>query len=149
MELSPAGALWQAEAPAISLSQTLLVGIALVVLFPIGVYTIGLMARRLAVEDAGFPEAIWAIVLINVGSGIASAVFTGLGVPAGLTLLVVIAVFPVVVIKLVYSSTVGQAALMWLAVGIVEVVCGVILVFGAMSLGEWLDQRYDLKGVTT
>jgi hypothetical protein len=149
MELSPAGALWQAEAPAISLSQTLLVGIALVVLFHIGVYTIGLMARRLAVEDAGFPEAIWAIVLINVGSGIASAVFTGLGVPAGLTLLVVIAVFPVVVIKLVYSSTVGQAALMWLAVGIVEVVCGVILVFGAMSLGEWLDQRYDLKGVTT
>jgi hypothetical protein len=144
MELSIAGALWQAEAPEISLSQTLLLGIALVLLFPIGVYTIGSMAKRLDVEDPEFTQAVWATVIINLGTGLVSGILIGLGLPVGLALFIVLVAFPVTVIKLVYSSTVVQAVLIWIVVGIVEGVCAVALLFGALGLGEWLDERYDL-----
>jgi hypothetical protein len=67
-------ALNQATEP--SVSQALLLGIALVLLFPISVYSTGYAAKKLNVLDACYTEALWATVFKNVSAVVALALFS-------------------------------------------------------------------------
>jgi hypothetical protein len=46
--------------------------------------------------------------------------------------------------KMVFESTLAQAALIWIVVLLVECVVGFTLAYGAVSLGARLDERFDL-----
>jgi hypothetical protein len=139
-------ALNQATEP--SVSQALLLGIALVLLFPISVYSTGYAAKKLNVLDAGYTEALWATVFKNVSAVVALALFSSYLFPhPAATLLLVGAVFPVVIYWRVFLSTIRQAAAIWLIVVVVEVAAGVCLVLGAILFGGWLDERYDLNSL--
>lgn len=139
-------ALNQATEP--SVSQTLLLGIALVLLFPISVYSTGYAAKKLNVLEAGYAEALWATVFKNVSAVGALAVFGSyLSPPPAATLLLVGVVFPVVIYWRVFLSTIRQATVIWLIVVVVEVVAGTCLVLGAILFGTWLDEMYDLNSI--
>jgi len=136
------------EAP-VSLSQSLLLSIAVILLFAVQVYTTGFTAKKVEVFDVSYGRALWAAVLVNVSSILIQAILVELlGLPQLLAVLVLI-VAPVFIFKLVFTSTFRQAILIWVAVLAVGVVAGIALVAVALSLGSWLDTRFDLPTTPT
>ncbi len=136
----------QAEAPPVTVSQGLLLLIALIAIFGVEVYATGFVAKKLDIFDANYGKALWAALLKNVIFGTAAYLLNNylMQVPEVPSLVLVGAVTPVVVYKLVFQSTVGQAIKLWIAVLVVEVAVGFALVYGAMSLGAWLNQKFSL-----
>ncbi len=51
---------------------------------------------------------------------------------------------PVVIYMLVFTCTLRQAIVIWVSVVIVVGLAGAVLVLAAMSLGSWLDVKFDL-----
>jgi len=51
---------------------------------------------------------------------------------------------PVVIYKLVFTCTLKQAVLIWVAVLAVGALGGVALVLGALWTGSWLDVKFNL-----
>ena len=140
--------LMQSPVTEASVSQSLLLGIALVLLFPISVYTAGRVAKRIDVFEASYSEALWATVFKNVSAFVGVAVLSNsLSLPLHLTFPLVAAVFPIVIYRQVFLSTIRQAATIWLVVLAVEIVAGTCLVLAAVLFGHWLDERYDLDSL--
>jgi hypothetical protein len=139
----------QSTDPPVSLSQSLLLSIAVILLFAVQVYTTAFTARKVRVFDVSYGRALWATVLVNVSSILIQGVLVELlGLSQLLAVLVLIAV-PVFIFKLVFTSTVRQAALIWVAVLAVGVLAAIALVAVALSLGSWLDTRFDLPTTPT
>jgi hypothetical protein len=136
----------QAEVPPVTVTQGLLLLIAIIAIFGVEVYATGFVAKKLDIFDANYGKALWAALLKNVLFGAAAYLLNNylMQVPEVPTLVLVGAVTPVVVYKLVFQSTVGQAIKLWIAVLVVEVAVGFALVYGAMSLGAWLNQKFNL-----
>ena len=130
----------QAE-PEISVTQALLLVLAILLIFVTSIVATGFLAKRLSVFDANYGKAAWATVLKYVISATGVAVMSNyLNVGPALAFGVVNVLLPIVIYKLVFQSTVVQAVLLWLAVLAVEVVTAVVLIFGALSLGAYLDK---------
>ncbi len=145
MEITLLAAFAQEETADVSLTQALLLGVVYALLFGISVLITGLAARRLNVVDAGYALALWATVFKSIGSvGGVVLLSRVAGVPTGAVLVVVAAVIPIIVYKLVFQSTWVQAVLIWIVVLLVEAVAAVLLALAAMSLGAWLDSRLDM-----
>ena len=135
----------QAEDPPVTASQGLLLLIALIALFGVEVYATGFVAKKLDIFDANYGKALWAALLKNVIFGAAAYLpSTYFVIPELPALILLGAVTPVVVYKLVFQSTVRQAVLLWIAVLLVVLVVGFALALGAMSLGAWLNQKFNL-----
>lgn len=139
----------QATDPPVSLSQSLLLSIAVIVLFAVQVYTTGFTARKVNVFDMSYGRALWATVLVNVSSILIQAVLVELLGLSQLLAVPVLIAAPVFVFKLVFTSTVRQAILIWVAVLAVGVLVSIALVAVALSLGSWLDTRFDLPTTPT
>ena len=145
MEIPLLAAFAQEETVDVSLTQALLLGIVYALLFGITVLTTGLIAKRLKIDEASYTQALWATVFNSIGSTAGAALLGGLaGLPAGPVLLLVGAVLPVIIYKLVFQSTWMQAAVIWIVVLLVVAAAGVALVLAAMSLGAWLDSKLDM-----
>jgi len=54
--------------PPVTVSQGLLLGIAVIALFGLQVLVAGLTAKKLGVFDVGYARALWASVVVNVSS---------------------------------------------------------------------------------
>ena len=145
MEISLLAALAQEEAVDVSLSQALLIGIAYILIFGISVFTAGLTAKRLDIFDVGYSQALWATVFKNVGSLGGVALLGGVpAIPVGPVLILVVAVLPIIVYRLVFQSTLLQAVIVWIVVLAAEVIAALVLVTAAMALGAWLDSKFDM-----
>lgn len=131
-----------------SVSQSLLLGIAVILLFPISVYTAGYTAKKIDVYEAGYTQAVWATVFKNVSTVAGLAVLSGLlSLPAPLSLLLIGVLLPIVIYRQVFLSTIRGAIKIWLVVLAVEVVAGTCLVLAAVLFGHWLDEKYDLNSL--
>lgn len=131
---------------ALGISQALLLGIVLIAVFGVEVFATGLVAKKLAVFDANYGKALWAAVLKN-GIFAGASYLLDRYVPDAPRIAVLIplaTVAPIIIYKLVFESTVAQAALIWILVLLVEGVVAFVLVYAAMSLGATLDERFDL-----
>ncbi len=129
----------------VSLTQALLLGIVYALLFGITVLTTGLTAKRLKIVDADYAQALWATVFNNIGSVGGVALLSGVaGLPPGPVLLLVGAVLPVIIYKLVFQATLAQAAVIWVVVLLVVALAAVGLVVAAMSLGAWVESKLDM-----
>ncbi len=145
MEITLLAAFAQEETADVSLTQALLLGVVYALLFGISVLITGLAARRVKVVDAGYALALWATVFKNIGSVGGVALLSGVvGLSMGPVLVVVAAIIPIIVYKLVFQSTWVQAVLIWIVVLLVEAVAATLLALGAMSLGAWLDSKLDM-----
>ncbi|UCG86735.1 MAG: hypothetical protein JSW71_23040 [Gemmatimonadota bacterium] len=136
----------QVTPPPLGVSQSLLLGIAVIALFGVEVFATGLAAKKLDVFDANYGKALWAAVLKN-GILAGAAYLLSRYVPESHripALILVGTLAPIVVYKLVFESTIAQAVLIWIAVLLVVSVAGIALVYGALSLGATLDERFDL-----
>ena len=130
----------QAE-PEFSVTQALLLVLAILLIFVTSIVATGFLAKKLSVFDANYGTAAWATVLKYVISAIGVAVMSNyLTVGPATSLVIVNVLLPIVIYKLVFQSTVVQAVLLWLGVLAVEVVAAVALIFGALSLGAYLDK---------
>ncbi len=130
----------QAE-PEISVTQAMLLVLAILLIFVTSAFATGFLAKKLSVFDANYGKAAWATVLKYVISATGVAVIGNyLTVGPTTSLVIVNVLLPIVIYKIVFQSTIVQAVLLWLAVLAAEVVAAVALVFGALSLGEYLDR---------
>lgn len=137
----------QADSFEPSVSQTLLLGIAVIAIFGLEVFTTGFVARKLRIEDASYGRALWASVLKNVTVAVLaylSGRYVG-AISPEVGLLVLGAVVPMVMYKLVFESTLGQAVLIWIAVLAIDMIAAVSLLYGALTIGERLDRRFRLS----
>jgi len=100
----------------------------------------GFVARRLRIEDATFPtflQALWATFLRDVAIALSFQVlYSYLGVPLGVSLLVAAGALPVVVHKLVFETSLTRAGLLWLMVAPAEAVVAGALGGGAALLAR-------------
>ncbi len=145
MEITLLAAFAQEETADVSLTQALLLGIVYALLFGITVLTTGLTAKRLKIVDADYAQALWATVFNNIGSVGGVALLSGVaGLPPGPVLLLVGAVLPVIIYKLVFQATLAQAAVIWVVVLLVVALAAVGLVVAAMSLGAWVESKLDM-----
>jgi hypothetical protein len=145
VEITLLAAFAQEETADVSLTQALLLGIVYALLFGITVLTTGLTAKRLKIVDADYAQALWATVFNNIGSVGGVALLSGVaGLPPGPVLLLVGAVLPVIIYKLVFQATLAQAAVIWVVVLLVVALAAVGLVVAAMSLGAWVESKLDM-----
>ncbi|UCD25207.1 MAG: hypothetical protein JSW51_04600 [Gemmatimonadota bacterium] len=136
----------QTEQVSLGISQSLLLGIAVIAIFGIEVFATGFVAKRLDIFDANYGKALWAALLKN-GISLALAYLFGRYISDAQripVLMIVGVIAPIIVYKLVFESTFAQAGLIWIAVLLVELLLGVALVYGALSIGASLDERFDL-----
>jgi hypothetical protein len=145
VEITLLAAFAQEETADVSLTQALLLGVVYALLFGISVLITGWIARRLKIVDAGYGQALWATVFKNIGSVGGVTLLSGVaGLPTGPVLAIVVAVLPIIIYKLVFQSTLAQAALIWIVVLVVEAAAAVLLVLAALGLGAWLDSKLDM-----
>jgi hypothetical protein len=139
----------QADSTSISVSQALLLSIALILLFAVQVYTAGITARKLDVFDVSYGRALWATVLVGVSSIVIQALFVELLALSQFVMVLALMAVPVLIYRLVFTCTVKQAIVIWIVVVAVGLLAGIALVLGALSLGAWLDSKFDLPMVPT
>jgi hypothetical protein len=133
-----------ATAPAVTVSQSLLLGIAVIALFGMQVLVTGLTAKKLDVFDVSYARALWASVVVNASSVACRwLVLATSGFSQIVPILLAVTV-PVVSYKLVFSCTLKQAILIWVAVLMVGTLAGAVLVLGALWMGSWLDMKFNL-----
>jgi hypothetical protein len=138
----------QADTTTVTIVQVLLVAIALLLVFPVSIGATGFMAKKIFKTEEVYIEALWATVFKGVGFATCSAVLAGmLGMAPELVLILAGVILPIIIYKIVYSSTVVQASLIYLGVIAVELVAGTALVLGALAVGAWLDARYDFPAI--
>lgn len=139
----------QAQAPAVpTVSQGLLLGIAAVLLFPVSVYATASMAKKVEAPLADYTGAIWATVFKNMALVAGAALlYRYLHLPPLLVLCLVASVFPILIYKRVFSSTLSQATTLWVLVLLIEIVVAICLVVAALGVGAWLDKTYDLPAL--
>jgi hypothetical protein len=136
--------LQQADAAPVTVVQALLLLIALLLVFPVSIGATGFMAKKIFDTDEVYIEALWATVFKNVGFLVVAALLGGaLGLPPEFALIIAGVGLPIVIYKIVSSSTVAQASLIFIGVIVVELVVGSALVAGALLAGSWLDSNYD------
>jgi hypothetical protein len=140
--------LQQAAAAPVTVVQALLLAIALLLVFPVSIGATGFMAKKIFDTDEVYIEALWATVFKNVGFLVVAALLGGaLGLPPEFALIIAGVGLPIVIYKIVYSSTVAQASLIFIGVIAVELVVGSALVVGALLAGAWLDSNYDFAAL--
>jgi len=136
----------QADPVSLGISQYLLVSIAAIAIFGIEVFATGFVAKKLGVFDVNYGRALWAALLKN-GIFLLLAYVLNPYIPEAQLIPVLILVgtlAPITVYKFVFESTLVQAVLIWIVVLLVECVAGVALVYGALSVGASLDERFNL-----
>lgn len=136
----------QTSPDSLGVSQALLLGIVVIVVFGISVFATGFTAKKLDIFDATYGKALWAAVLKNaIFWGTAYLLNTFVPSPPREAVLILAAtVVPIVIYKLVFEATLTQAILIWIAVLLVELVVGFALVYSALAAGAILDERFDL-----
>lgn len=109
------------------------------IIFVVSVFATRFVARTVNISDATFGGAFMATIFKNMLST-GSFFFFGLapGVPQALTLLISLALLPILVYKFVFSCETTQALLLWLGVLVIELV----VAGGLSSAGI-----FDLKGL--
>lgn len=117
--------------------QKMILGI--LIIFVISVFSARFIAKAVRVYDSSFGKAFVATLFKNM-AGWGSLAFLGLapGVPHLFALAVSLALVPVFVYKVVFSSETLQAVLIWLGVFVVEFITGV----GLSQAG-----LFDLQGL--
>ena len=130
--------------PTVTISQGLLLGIAVIALFGLQVFVTGLTAKKLCVFDVGYARALWASVVVNASSIPCQWLVLQISGFAQIVPILLAVAVPVVIYKLVFTCTLKQAVLIWVVVLTVGALAGVALVLGALWTGSWLDVKFNL-----